>query len=96
MARQTMNVDALREEVNRMIKESVCSREVRQGMASVLEVALHRTGNYNGFAYLTANDVPKKQLPGINTVPGNWMAMDEQVLYDKRFENTDDSRRRYY
>jgi len=58
---------------------------VRLGAASLLEMILHETGNYQGYRYLKQDEVPKGAKPGIITDP---------VSGEHTFP--DDSRRRYY
>lgn len=65
MARKTVDVDAIRIKTNDMLALSTCSPDVRQGMIAVLTEILHSTGNYRGFSYLEAHNVPDGELPGI-------------------------------
>ena len=64
-APKTMNVDTYRIKINNMIRMSTCSKDVRQGMISAIEVMLYATGNYRGFRYLEQTEVPEGHLPGI-------------------------------
>jgi hypothetical protein len=95
MPRKTCSVAALLNEVNAMLKDSICSPETRLGMCSVIESVLHQTDNYHGFRYLSASEVPYKQLPGMNDIPFD-CDTDTDWLYEQRFINTDDSRRHYF
>jgi hypothetical protein len=50
--------------VNGRNRTSVCAAECRQGWNSLLEELLEQAGDYNGFAILTAAEVPQGQQPG--------------------------------
>jgi len=58
MARKTISVQYLRDKVNfalanpdRANEDPAAARFYRCGLASVLELALHESGNYRGFGY---------------------------------------------
>jgi len=89
MTRKTVNVADLIVDVNYTLSQSTCSPDVRQGAINVLEYVLHATGNYRGFRYLTAKEVPADQLPGIN------YGVDD-ADYEARFANTDKTRVQYF
>jgi len=91
--RKTYDVEKLRNIVNDMLAKSVCSSGERKSMQVILERVLMETGNYNGYSYLTEDKVPEGHLPGINGA----------VFYEtlnptpkQMFENTDNTRVRYY
>jgi len=90
--RKTVDVNFVLDLVNKMVQNSTCSSERRKGMEIVIEEILFYTGNYKGFRYLTSDEVPKDELPGINTHP-----LGSNVLsFDEKFANTDDTRRMYF
>ena len=96
MGTKTVNVEMMKNEVNEMLASSDCSKEQRIGMCCVLETLLHKTNNYCGFQYLYDRDLKECAVgsrPGINEV---CMDDDDQTIYNLRFKNTDDSRRKYF
>ena len=84
-ARKTISIDTLKKLTNNMSQYSTCKPDNRRGYQALLNTALHETGNYKGFHYLTPHDVGDKQLPGINDVPADASMQD-------KFNNTDSSR----
>jgi hypothetical protein len=88
MARKTIKVDDIRKQVNEALagyERSSYSDEYDNtigGQIVLLESILHSTGNYSGFRYLSKQEVPDGQKPGIND--------------DYTFDNTDPLRRHYY
>jgi hypothetical protein len=57
--RKTVSVEFLKERGNYFLANSDPDwKDQRQGVASMIEVALHDTGNYQGFSYL---DSPYEQ-----------------------------------
>lgn len=86
MGRKTLNVSDFVIDMNRVLRESVCSAEQRQGLCAALEHVLHSTGNYRGFSYLTEDQVPFGSLPGIRAGEFGDVA---------RFENIDHTRVKY-
>lgn len=87
--RKTVSVEFLKDYVNKSLAHEFGTKEQRHGMCLVLETALMETGNYRGFQYLDARQVPPGHAPGVN--------MDERFEdYDTRFEGCDDSRRFYF
>ena len=53
MARKTADVQAIKQKANHYLaSERFTTAEMRAGVASLLEVILHDTGNYKGFRYL--------------------------------------------
>jgi hypothetical protein len=88
--RKTVNVEALKLMTNTVLRTSTCAADVRRGWLFALEWALHDTGNYRGFRYLTVNEVPSNGAPGIR------MGVDGEMLSeDLRWQSCDDTRREY-
>jgi len=97
MSRKTINVELMRNEVNTMLAESTCGPAEREGMIQVLSSILHKSGNYNGFHYLTQEHVPANQKPGMNHVQyAKEATADQDTLYKLRFKDTDRTRVRYF
>ena len=93
--RKTVTVKALVERVNRMNKESTCSREIRQGWNELLESVLHETGNYRGYGYCQKEDVPAGAAPGVRYETDARGHRVPCADYTERFRDCDDTRRRY-
>jgi hypothetical protein len=91
MARKTVQVSSVIEYVNNMLRNSfgAVTSEERLGMIDVLEQILHDTGNYRGYRYLTQEEVPSGEKPGIH------YAGDMPAPYPERFKDTDHTRRAY-
>lgn len=88
--RKTVDVEALKLMTNTVLRTSTCTPDVRRGWLFALEWALHGTGNYRGFRYLTVNEIPPDGLPGIR------MGVDGEMLpEDLRWQSCDDTRREY-
>jgi hypothetical protein len=51
--RKTITIDMLKEDLNRFLEHSTCDAEARQAVASFVSHIFHKTGNYQGFNYLT-------------------------------------------
>jgi len=95
MSRKTIKVSEILNTVNKLCQTSHGpSAEWRQGMLYLLENVLHKTHNYKGFVYLTVEQVPAGELPGINYIKVNG-TMVPHPDHNKRFENTDSTRVRY-
>ena len=90
--RKTINVESVRILVNSMLSGSAqddhVDRAYREGAISVLEEILHESGNYRGFRYLTAEELPKSCIPGVHR--------DEGLSHEEKFINTDGTRRFYF
>lgn len=87
--RKTINVSALTDMVNSILKDSGANQAVmREGAINVLEAVLHETGNYRGFRYLLSGECDG--LPGVNYLNGL-----PHPNYEKRFANTDNTRVSY-
>jgi len=53
MARKTIDLERLRDMANAALRDSVDDyREQRDGIAFLLERALHESGRYRGFSYI--------------------------------------------
>ena len=89
MKRKTISIETLKKLTNSMSQYSTCNEDRRAGYQALLNQALHETGNYNGFGYLTPYDVGEDIKPGINDVPANASMQD-------KFNNTDSTRIVFY
>lgn len=85
MPRKTVAVARAITVANNMLRQSTTAPAGRRGVIVLLETLLHETGNYRGFGYLTANEVPAGHVPGI-------------IRGVTNAENTypDETRRHYY
>lgn len=103
MGRKTIEVQALLEYANNCLihhnptwildhKESV---QYRRGMISMIEQILHSSGNYNGFRYLSAEEITRHNelSPSTDVIPG---INCEKNTFEETFANTDDTRRCYF
>lgn len=90
MSRKTIEVEKIKEFVNKGLAESIDGKYVdsqwRYGLCSMLEQILHETDNYKGYWNLRGDEVPEGQKPGI--------IFDESPAHNHQYP--DDSRRRYY
>ena len=91
MSRKTINVEALKIEVNQMLAASTCDKAEREGMISVIEKVLMSTGNYRGYRYLSENEVPAFANPGIRLSDEVFVLPDATA----RFKDTDHTRVQY-
>jgi len=90
---KTIKVSEVLQDINKKLAltEEV-NIEHRWGLISALEAILHSTGNYSGFQYLSIEEVPTGELPGINVdEKGEYLEN-----YEARFLNTDPTRRKYF
>ena len=94
MSRKTFSVEAFKERVNGFLLADFSRSSIaRQALMTQLEAVLHETGNYNGFTYLSADELGIPNLsPGINTQPNGQQIED----YDQRFAGTDRTRVKYF
>ena len=94
--RKTFKVSELTDMVNHFLANSFYTDPAtRKGMMVVLESVLNETGNYKGYRYLSKQEVPKNQKPGINEEcydKIDWTNVDDIQL----FENCDYTRVFYY
>ena len=87
--RKTVDVEFLRTFVNSTLQHTPDGqKDYRQGVITVLESVLHKTGNYRGFGYLTEEDMENTthNIPGIRLAPGT----------KDKWENTDETRIKYF
>ena len=102
-SRKTINVENVKGMANRALEASMrwsaeeakyvdVDRYWRQGVMTMIEQVLMGTDNYKGFRYLTEDEVPADSKPGIRM--GN--VAGDGTLLDNRFENTDNTRVRYF
>jgi hypothetical protein len=95
--RKTINVEDLKDFANNQLASSVryerqkesfegIDAELRKGVMMMLENILMSTDNYKGFRYLALDEVPTGCTPGIRRDRGQ----------EKQFENTDNTRVRYF
>ncbi len=83
--RKTIEVKAIKDKANEYFKNSFDTPQERQAVICFLEEILRETGNYQGFQYLSVNECPSNELPGIRDFDGEkW-----------NFENTDRTRVKY-
>ena len=87
--RKTVEVSALKDQINFMLANSRCPVEGRKSMMVILENVLMETGNYRGFSYLSKNEVPEGYQYGINLEAyGECDTPTSSMLFD----NTDSTR----
>ena len=95
--RKTMNVEDLKDFANNQLASSIryerqkekfegIDAEFRQGVMAMIEAVLFETDNYKGYRYLAVDEVPTGCTPGIRRDRGD----------EKKFENTDRTRVRYF
>ena len=93
MSRKTISVASAVTDLNKILRVSTCTPDIRRGIMNAIDLILHSTDNYCGFRYLTTPEVPTDQLPGINIDENGDFYPDSP---HKRFENTDETRRVYH
>jgi hypothetical protein len=97
MARKTIDVENVKGMANRALEASMrwseteskyvpVDRYWRQGVMLMVEQVLMSTDNYKGFRYLSIDEVPTACTPGIRRDRGT----------DNQFDNTDNTRVRYF
>ena len=94
--RKTFDVEAFRNQINSRLANSTCTPDIRMGYCMALEHVLHETGNYRGFNYLDASQVPECEAPGIIGVRDEHGCWQPHPDYEKRFKETDETRRHYH
>jgi len=90
MSRKTIPVERLVDYANNQLKYSVMGEDFLAGVCTMVEQALHDTGNYVGFRYLREDEVPRGHRPGIR-----FTCFDESLPYPERFVDTNSYRRQY-
>lgn len=89
MRKRTQHLQAAVDMANRMLADSTCSAETRRGIIALTDSMLFAAGQYRGFSYLTQNEVPEGQEPGIRRHPDSTT----DVAWN---EYPDETRRHYY
>ena len=89
--RKTIDVELMKRRLNFILKTDEASEESRKTVVTIMEFMLFETNNYNGFSYLTKNDLGEGVTPGVN-VDERGMVLED---YDARFEGCDEYRRFY-
>ena len=89
MAKKFVEVEKIKEFVNRTNRESTCGPDQRDGWNSLLECILHGTGNYRGYNLLTSEEVPLGQAPGV-------CSSGKEMRRFNSGEKVDETRRKYY
>ena len=95
--RKTMNVEDLKNYANNQLASSIryerqkesfegIDAEFRKGVMAMIEAVLFETDNYKGYRYLAVDEIPTGCTPGIRRNRGE----------EKQFENTDNTRVRYF
>ena len=92
MSRKTYDVEAIREESNRLLACSYGTPDYRLGVSTMVEWILMRSDNYKGFRYLTSDEVPKGEKPGIR----GWLDGPHGQNSVADFTDTDETRRYYF
>ena len=96
-SRKTIEVEKVKGIANRALEASMrwsetdnkyvpVDRYWRQGVMLMVEKVLMESNNYKGFRYLALNEVPEGAMPGIRRDRGE----------EKKFDNTDNTRVRYF
>jgi hypothetical protein len=92
--RKTFQIAPILESVNHFFKESENgfggSPERRQGHIDVIAHILFSAGCYGGFQYLTQDEVPAGELPGIR-----FSGDTSDIPKEELFKDTDSTRVRY-
>lgn len=89
--RKTFELAPILESVNHFLKVADDSAERRQGQIDVIVQLLTYAGNYGGFRYLRADEVPPGQLPGIRGEPPLEHDRDAEC-----YRNTDSTRVEFF
>lgn len=97
--RKTVDVAFVKNMVNDMLAEGAYDddrhQQFRLGAIVVLEEILHVTGNYKGYGYLSQHEVLPNCRPGVNYVINGDGNCVPHPNFEKRFEDTDSTRRVY-
>ena len=97
--RKTVQVEALKNKVNGMIRDLPDSDIAgRIALQTLIENVLMDSGNYSGFCYLDTHDMIESRngiSVGINEIDVD-SVLDDNKLYELRFANTDHTRVRYF
>ena len=87
-SRKTIEVEKIKEQLNKFLANGTLSPDFRQGVIFSLEEILWQTGNYKGFRYLEKHEVPEGQDAGI-------IFFREKEVLDHTQENCDKTRVQY-
>jgi hypothetical protein len=63
--KRPQHLEAVVDIANRMLRNSTCSKEVREGIIALTSGVLHASDTYRGWRHLDATEVPEGHLPGI-------------------------------
>ena len=96
LKRKTISIGSLLATVNHRNQTGKHTPDERKGWNSLLEAALHESGTYDGFGFLTPEQVPSGEAPGILKDAGSPYPL--QVGHDNKalFKECDETRRLYY
>lgn len=88
MSRKTVDVETVKRLVNHGLQSNLSSvkdltpeQAYRQGLATLVEIVLHQTGNYKGFQYQASEFVADS-----DEIPGNTVLLPDY----------DDTKRKYF
>jgi hypothetical protein len=87
ITKKTIAVKTIVDQLNDTLSTGFQTIQERQAIMTFVEQILRDTGNYRGFQYLTQEQVPLNQLPGIRGKNGDEVG--------SRFMNTDSTRVKY-
>jgi hypothetical protein len=90
MPRKTVKIEKIIEMGNKVLMNDTHDPEFRSGVKLMLENILHESGTYRGFRFLTQEEVPQGEAPGIHYEDGL------PAPYPERFENTDSTRVKFF
>ena len=89
--RKTIELEFLVNTANQQLAGAHGKPEHRVGVIAMIEMALMEAGRYEGFRYLTQDDLlDPSNKPGIRVGPNG-----ESLPEDERFQDTDGTRRQY-
>lgn len=89
MGRKTVNVSMIVDYCNTRLGAFEFTKSERESLISLCDNVLLSIDNYKGFRYLTNNELPRDELPGVRYNGTDILPPDE------RFQNTDHTRIRY-
>ncbi len=93
MATKTFKVNQLIVNTNKILASHTETPDFAKGLIIMLEDILHQTGNYNGFRYLTIDEVPDSCLPGIHWIKNK---QQQNLAPTPKFTLTDSTRVHYF
>lgn len=89
--RKTVDLEFLVDTANQQLRGAHGKPEHRTGVIAMIEMALMEAGRYEGFSYLTRDQLlSPDNRPGIHKGPNG-----EMLPEDERFVDTDGTRRQY-